>query len=292
MVDLIGIVADKRRLLVFELGLLPLALVVVVTADYVTPYQLNLSAFYLMVILLASWLGGRAWGIGYSISCSFLQIEVSRLIGSVYPEPFYFYFANANILFGYLCIAVIVAKFREAYLRENAIARVDLLTGLANEEAFYERIGYEIARQKHDSLPFAITFARCLHLRIVNETLGREVGDLILKSMGAMARQAVAETGLAARLWGSQFCIVYSQCSQAEVELAIEGLKNNLDQMIHRQNWPVSVSIGTGLFLTPPVDTDAAMAFCSRLPALARAPGNVSSVLRVYDPASEDAESP
>jgi diguanylate cyclase (GGDEF)-like protein len=290
MVDLLGIVADKRRLLKLELAVLPLALLAVVAIDYLTPYQLNLSAFYMMVILLAGWIGGRTWGIGYSIVCSLVQIEVSRLIGSVYPEPFYFYFANANILFGYLCVAVIIAKFRVTYLREHSLARVDLLTGLANEDALYERVGYEIARQKRDGLPFAIAYIRCHHLRLVNESLGREVGNLILKCIGAAIKGAIAETDLAARPWGTQFCIVYSQSSKAEVERSIVTLGKSLDELIDGRNWSVSISIGTGLFLTSPADTDVAMAFCSRLAARAQSPENVNNVLRIYDSADEDAE--
>ncbi len=289
MFDLIGVAADRRRLLLLELVVLPLALGLVVTADYVTPYQLNLSAFYLMVILLAGWTGGQAWGVGYAILCSAAQITVSLLMGSVYKESFYFYFADANILFGYLCVGAIIAKCRAAYLRERAIARIDLLTGLANEESLYERVGYEIARQRRDGLPFALVCIRCLHVRVVNEALGREAGDLVIKSIAAVVRGAASLTDLAARPWGSQFCIVYSQFPTADVKAALDRLEKNLDRLINKQDWPIAVSIGAGIFLTPAVTADDAMAYCGRLVMRARSPGNVNVEMRVYDPADEDA---
>jgi diguanylate cyclase (GGDEF)-like protein len=86
-------------------------------------------------------------------------------------------------------------------------ARTDSLTGLLNRRAFLEEMERHAARQGRDNLPATLMFADLDNFKPVNDRLGHEAGDEVLRHTGALLRKTFRPTDLVARLGGDEFAI-------------------------------------------------------------------------------------
>jgi len=112
MVNLLQPGSGSRLRMMVALVMISVAFAAVIAADYLTPYELNLSAFYLVVTLLVSWYCGLACGLLFACLCTFAQIAVGSLTGTAYSDAVYGYVAGANVFFAHLMTAVLTAGFR------------------------------------------------------------------------------------------------------------------------------------------------------------------------------------
>ena len=94
----------------------------------------------------------------------------------------------------------------------------DSLTGLPNRSLFTERLSAAIERSKSDAdFRFAVIFTDLDRFKIVNDSLGHDVGDELLVVFGSRLRNAVRESDTVSRLGGDEFAIL------------IEGVKGQED---------------------------------------------------------------
>ena len=97
---------------------------------------------------------------------------------------------------------------REATQMEMALqARTDPLTGLLNRRAFLEEVDRRAARQGHDNEPGTLMFADLDHFKPVNDRMGHEMGDDVLRRTAALLKKTFRPTDLIARLGGDEFAI-------------------------------------------------------------------------------------
>ena len=148
-----------------------------VVADFLTSYELPLSAFYVLITLAVSWFCGAWWGGLFACLATFAQIQPGLLEGNPFSAEAYFYVSVGNHLFSYLLIVFLTATVRTLYKRAQSAARVDYVTGIANSTGFYERVSIEMARHRRDGAPFAVAYISCDYFKIINDGLGRSEGD-------------------------------------------------------------------------------------------------------------------
>ncbi|MCA1857600.1 EAL domain-containing protein [Massilia oculi] len=104
---------------------------------------------------------------------------------------------------------VTVAKRYEAELAHRA--RYDTLTGLANRALLADRIERAIAAA--GSLPVWAVALDIDHFKLVNDTLGRRLGDEALRALATRIAAALRQTDTAARAGGDDFMLVLTGCS-------------------------------------------------------------------------------
>jgi diguanylate cyclase (GGDEF)-like protein len=90
---------------------------------------------------------------------------------------------------------------REGLLQQ---VQLDALTGLPNRRGLEESVQRRLAR--HD--PFAVLFIDLDHFKPINDTLGHDAGDLVLKEVAARMRKAVRADDLVARIAGDEFVVI------------------------------------------------------------------------------------
>ncbi|WP_155373372.1 putative bifunctional diguanylate cyclase/phosphodiesterase [Catellatospora vulcania] len=85
------------------------------------------------------------------------------------------------------------------------LAYHDSLTGLANRVRFAERIGQAIARADADGSIVGVLFIDLDDFKVVNDTLGHEHGDRLLRAVGQRLAAVLRADDVAARLGGDEF---------------------------------------------------------------------------------------
>jgi diguanylate cyclase (GGDEF)-like protein/PAS domain S-box-containing protein len=111
----------------------------------------------------------------------------------------------------------------------------DTLTGLANRHLFHEKFEERILKRHEDTNPtlFLIDLDR---FKEINDTLGHQTGDLLLKQIGPRLLEVISDNGLVSRLGGDEFAILMYELSE-ETEAFASRLQEairrsfNIDQM-------------------------------------------------------------
>jgi diguanylate cyclase (GGDEF)-like protein len=127
-------------------------------------------------------------------------------------------------------------------------ARTDSLTGLLNRRAFLEEMERHAARQARDHEPATLMFADLDNFKPVNDRLGHEAGDDVLRHTGDLLRKTFRPTDLVARLGGDEFAIWMNGADHMTAAERAEYLRDAVPRMLADITGPdlprVGVSIG------------------------------------------------
>src|SRR5690606_26653897 len=84
----------------------------------------------------------------------------------------------------------------------------DPLTGLANRSLFQEQLELAIQSATADGGAVGLLLLDLDHFKQINDTLGHDAGDMLLKMFAQRVRRVVRETDTVARFGGDEFAIV------------------------------------------------------------------------------------
>lgn len=261
-----------------------IAFCLVVAADFLTSYELSLSAFYVLIILAVGWFGGIGWAVLFACLAAFSEFEVGVLTGNPYSSDLYYYLSNGNRLFVYLLIAYLAAAARSLYDRAQSSARVDYVTGITNSTGFYEKLAVELSRHRRSRETFAVAYVSCDYFKIINDGLGHREGDRVLMTIAQTLHTSLRQTDVVARVGGDEFGLVFPQTNEENALTVMRKLCALLDRAMAEHEWPITFSVGVGIFPQVPGTVDRTVAFCDRLMQRVKALGKNKLMHRVYDP--------
>jgi diguanylate cyclase (GGDEF)-like protein len=147
--------------------------------------------------------------------------------------------------------ALVAREHAERALRDSEArfrhqATHDPLTGLPNRALFTERLTGVFARPEAATSRLGLCFVDLDGFKVVNDTLGHHVGDLLLVLVADRLRRAIGEH-LVARLGGDEFVILLegTTCTDDAVKVADAALAALVDPVgIDGHELTVSASIG------------------------------------------------
>ena len=111
--------------------------------------------------------------------------------------------------------------------RLDHLAYYDALTGLANRTLFLERVGQYIGMASRDGRRVAVMVFDLERFRSINDTLGRQAGDELLKQVGARAAANLNDPGRLARIGADQFAAVVPAVSDTD------AVMRRIDRRLH-----------------------------------------------------------
>jgi len=136
----------------------------------------------------------------------------------------------------------------EQHLRH--LAHHDMLTGLPNRALLYDHLAQELEQSAQHGRMTAALFLDLDGFKAVNDTLGHDVGDLLLQTLGRRLCRRTRDADLVARLAGDEFLIVLSDIGSGDDASSIaQGVLDVCAQPFQLAGHTVSVtgSIGIGL---------------------------------------------
>ncbi len=104
-------------------------------------------------------------------------------------------------------------------------SRRDALTGLPNRRAFEEELAREAARAARSGAPLSVAILDVDRFKAVNDTLGHEAGDNVLRAVARFLARHVREADYVFR-WGGDEFIVLISCDEREAVRKSEELRH------------------------------------------------------------------
>jgi diguanylate cyclase (GGDEF)-like protein/PAS domain S-box-containing protein len=141
-------------------------------------------------------------------------------------------------------------KNREQELEKNAY--YDVLTGLPNRKAFYERLEQTIAWAQNQQKLIALMFLDLDGFKRINDTLGHDVGDLLLIEVAQRLTKCLRGSDTVARLGGDEFTIILSGIQEEQDAIRVaEKILSALAQSFQLGQHTVRVTTSIGISLYP-----------------------------------------
>ncbi|HVA91091.1 MAG TPA: EAL domain-containing protein [Chloroflexota bacterium] len=154
-------------------------------------------------------------------------------------------------------LAVVTDATREqTLLAELArLAHHDVLTGLPNRRQLHETVGRAIGAQENQ--PLSLLLIDLGDFKEVNDTLGHEAGDAVLREVGRRLRAIPRENDMVARLGGDEFAVLLPSTGRVGAEEVAQMLLQAIQTPIMHDGRSVEVSASVGIGVFPEHGSDA-----------------------------------
>ena len=154
-----------------------------------------------------------------------------------------------------------VAQYLQRTQAEDAlrfVATHDALTGLPNRVMFNQRLEHAIMQAKRHRRQLAVLFIDLDRFKVINDTLGHEFGDTLLRDVARRLMQNLRASDSVARLGGDEFVVLLEETSAPMYVAAVaQKLLGTLAQgfWLAGKEYHVSASIGVSAY---PADGETA----------------------------------
>lgn len=159
----------------------------------------------------------------------------------------------ANITLALTTVAVLVAWRDEADAKLREQVSTDELTGLLNRRGWDTRAAALFDQARRHRTPLALIMLDLDHFKRINDTLGHEVGDQVLRLFSSVLLKHRRSSDLAARIGGEEFALLLPHTDQAAAVLIEQRLRAAL-KVICSQQPQLTVEYSAGLALLQPAD--------------------------------------
>jgi diguanylate cyclase (GGDEF)-like protein len=145
---------------------------------------------------------------------------------------------------------------RNAWLLEQVqhLAATDSLTNLPNRETFQRSLSQEVARAGRTGGEMSVLLMDLDHFKRINDTLGHQTGDEVLRSVARVLDQSCRPFDTPARYGGEEFGVVLPNTGDVEARAAAERLRLAIEEATIEPS--VTVSIGLASFPSDGRDGD------------------------------------
>lgn len=145
-----------------------------------------------------------------------------------------------------------ISEIRQTQDQLHYLAHYDMLTGTANRRLFEDRCRQAIERALRYGHSCALISLDVDHFKRINDTLGHDAGDALLKVMAQRLQETVRGEDTIARLGGDEFAVLLSQVTGPEgCEKAARNLLENLTRPISIPGSELVITSSVGVTIAP-----------------------------------------
>jgi diguanylate cyclase (GGDEF)-like protein len=143
-------------------------------------------------------------------------------------------------------LEAVLAQSQDESRRLERAADADPLTGLANQRAFHDRLGTEVERSQRYGRPLSVACLDVDGFKDVNDHFGHQVGDAVLREVGARLTAVARAADLVARIGGDEFAILLPETTAEAAEAVARRAHELIRADLAGPGPSVTVSIGIG----------------------------------------------
>jgi diguanylate cyclase (GGDEF)-like protein len=166
--------------------------------------------------------------------------------------------APGLLIFGILLSLRILQQKKRTEDRVNYLAFHDELTSLPNRMMLNQRLDQALSRHSRAGTQLAIVFIDLDRFKVINDSLGHEAGDVLLRQVADRLRGESRKGDTVARMGGDEFVLLVenpetlmdvSACAQRMVE------RLSAPYMLARNDYHITVSVGISIYPSDGVDS-------------------------------------
>jgi diguanylate cyclase (GGDEF)-like protein/PAS domain S-box-containing protein len=150
----------------------------------------------------------------------------------------------------YIGIILDITERKNSDEKIKYLAFHDDLTGLPNRKLFQEHLDTTIKNAKSEE-NHIILFIDLDQFKIVNDTLGHSIGDLLLKEVGKRISSSIRIQDIVARHAGDEFIILMKNVSTIETEPIAKRILQSLEEAFFIQENEIFISASIGISIYP-----------------------------------------
>jgi diguanylate cyclase (GGDEF)-like protein len=160
----------------------------------------------------------------------------------------------------------------------------DALTGLPNRLYFARQLQQALDAPRQPDTSLAVMFVDLDHFKHINDTLGHQVGDEVIRSVVGRLKERIGGRGLLARMGGDEFMFMADLASPEEAQRLAGDILASLQQPFAIADFELFVQASIGISLYPRDGQDAVTLTRKADLAMYRAKSQGRNTSRLFTP--------
>ncbi|MDO8262917.1 MAG: EAL domain-containing protein [Gallionella sp.] len=225
------------------------------------------------------------------------EIWNQRKNGEIYPEwlTITAVVGKDGKITNYICAFFDITERKQAEDKIHNLAYYDPLSQLPNRRLLFDRLHQAVTTSARNQTCAGLLFIDLDNFKILNDTRGHDIGDLLLIEVGERLRTCIRESDTLARLGGDEFVVLLEGLSEDRTQAAVQA-RGVGEKMLMAINQPYvlkdiehysSASIGISLFASDRQNLDDLLKQADTAMYAAKKSGR--NTLRFFDPAMQEA---
>ncbi|HKR98301.1 MAG TPA: EAL domain-containing protein, partial [Candidatus Dormibacteraeota bacterium] len=179
----------------------------------------------------------------------------ARRDGSTFPQEISLTAIEGG---GMVCVARDITERTYAEEQIKHLAYHDALTGLPNRLLFKDRLTVALSHAQRDRSRIAVLFLDLDRFKVINDSLGHNIGDPLLQAVAARVQACVRESDTVARLGGDEFTLLLPNLIRSEDAAPIaQKILEAVRYPFHIEGREFFITTSIGISLYPEDGTDA-----------------------------------
>ena len=181
------------------------------------------------------------------------EIWNRRKSGEVYPQwqTVRAITDDKGLVSHYVAVFSDISAIKNSQTELARLVHHDPLTDLPNRLLFTDRTEQALASAQRHQIGCALLMIDLDHFKIINDSLGHNVGDLLLKAVAERLLRVFGKGFTVARLGGDEFAVLIDSCAQASqaaglAQQVLEIMKGPFD--VDKHQLFISASVGISVF--------------------------------------------
>jgi diguanylate cyclase (GGDEF)-like protein/PAS domain S-box-containing protein len=160
---------------------------------------------------------------------------------------------------GMVCIVRDITERTYAEEQIKHLAYHDALTGLPNRLLFKDRLTVALSHAQRDHSRLAVVFLDLDRFKVINDSLGHNIGDQLLQAVAARVQSCVRDSDTVARLGGDEFTLLLPSLGRSEdAALVAQKIIEAVRYPFHIEGREFFITTSSGISLYPEDGADAA----------------------------------
>lgn len=185
-----------------------------------------------------------------------------------------------------------IVSFRdvtESFRREKQLAKMSLfddLTGIANRRLFNDQLKQAVARAERSQRTLGVMFVDLDRFKVVNDSLGHDIGDLLLQATAQRLQKLLRNGDLIARWGGDEFVIAIENLTgPRDATATAQKIIRGLSEKFECRGNEIYISPSIGIALYPEAGEDGKTLLAAADKAMYQAKRNGGARLQFYSAA-------
>lgn len=225
------------------------------------------------------------------------EIWNRRKDGEIYPEwlTITAVVGKDGKITNYICAFFDITERKQAEDKIHNLAFYDPLCQLPNRRLLFDRLHQAVTTSARNRTCAGLLFIDLDNFKILNDTRGHDIGDLLLIEVGQRLQTCIRESDTLARLGGDEFVVLLEELSEDRTQAAVQAREVG-EKVLKAINQPYmlkdieqysSASIGISLFANYRQNLDDLLKQADTAMYAAKKAGR--NTLRFFDPAMQEA---